>query len=69
VAPVFAAHRDAGISGYYVRLVLSDLCQIDISAAPPEPPCGTAQATGPGLLKATAEAVAGIMTSFRSSPR
>jgi hypothetical protein len=43
---------------------LSDLRPIDISAAPPEPPCGTAQATDPGQRQDPAEAVAGIVASF-----
>jgi hypothetical protein len=44
---------------------LSDLRRIDISAAPPEPPCGTAHATDPGQRQDPAEAVAGIVASFR----
>jgi hypothetical protein len=66
VTPVFAASRDGNDSGYCVRLVLSDLRRIDISAAPPEPPCGTAHATEPGQRQDPAEAVPGIVASFRS---
>jgi len=65
VAPVFAASHDGDHSGCCVRLVLSDLRRIDISAVPPEPPYGTAQATESRQRKGPAESVAGIVASFR----
>lgn len=65
VAPVFAASRDGNDRGYCVRLVLSDLRRIDISAAPPVPSSGTAQSSEPGQRQDPAGAVAGIVASFR----
>jgi ABC-type amino acid transport substrate-binding protein len=65
VAPVFAVSRSGSDSGYCVRLVLADLCRIDISASLPEPLGGTSQALEAGRRREPGDAVAEIVASFR----
>jgi hypothetical protein len=66
VAPVFAASRSGDDSGYCVRLVLTDLRRIDISAEPLEFPDDARQDATLGLRQQEpGEAVAGIAASFQ----